>query len=140
MYSSRWTEQEITLLLNDVFLAFSETAYQETNQWYKDGNKLLKKNLQLEPNKLTAKNTILFMGDGMSVTTITATRILEGQMRNKPGEENVLSWEEFPWSAQAKTYNVNSQGADSGACATAYLCGVKTNQGTNKPHLVITTW
>lgn len=84
---------------------------------------------------MTAKNTILFMGDGMSVTTITAARILEGQMKNQVGEENVLSWENFPWSAQAKTYNVNSQGADSGACATAYLCGVKTNQGTNKGHL-----
>ena len=81
---------------------------------------------------MTARNTILFMGDGMSVTTITAARILEGQMRNEPGEGNVLSWENFPWSAQAKTYNVNSQGADSGACATAYLCGVKTNQGKNK--------
>ena len=50
-------------------------------------------------------------------------------MRLKTGEENELSWEKFPWSAQSKTYNVNSQSADSGACATAYLCGVKTNQG-----------
>ena len=114
-----------------------ETAYQDTNLWYKEGDRLLKDNLQLEPNKMTAKNTILFMGDGMGITTITAARILEGQMRNKPGEKNVLSWEKFPWSAQSKTYNVNSQGADSGACATAYLCGVKTNQGTNKRHLLI---
>ena len=65
----------------------------------------------------------------MGITTITAARILEGQMRLKTGEENELSWEKFPWSAQSKTYNVNSQSADSGACATAYLCGVKTNQG-----------
>jgi len=104
------------------------TAYQETNKWYKDGVQLLKKNLLQEPNKDTAKNTILFVGDGMGITTITAARILEGQMRLKTGEENELSWEKFPWSAQSKTYNVNSQSADSGACATAYLCGVKTNQ------------
>jgi len=111
-----------------VLFTKAETSYQETNKWYKDGDKLLKNNLKLEPNKMTAKNAVLFMGDGMSVTTITAARILEGQMKNQVGEENVLSWENFPWSAQAKTYNVNSQGADSGACATAYLCGVKTNQ------------
>ena len=85
--------------------------------------------MQLEPNKAPAKNTILFVGDGMGVTTTTAARILEGQMRGETGEENVLSWEKFPWSAQSKTYNVNSQSADSGACATAYLSGVKTNQG-----------
>lgn len=119
-----------------MYFGVLETAYQETNQWYKDGVKLLKNNLQLEPNKMTAKNTILFMGDGTGITTATAARILEGQMRGGSGEENVLSWEKFPWSAQAKTYNVNSQGADSGACATAYLCGVKTNQGRDKRHFI----
>lgn len=108
---------------------FLEAGYQETSKWYKDGVQLIRDNLRLEPNKNTAKNLILFMGDGMGFTTITATRILEGQMRGETGEENVLSWEKFPWSAQSKTYNVNSQSADSGACATAYLCGVKTNQG-----------
>ncbi|KAL9969141.1 hypothetical protein ACROYT_G021316 [Oculina patagonica] len=117
---------KVTSLL--LLMQATTTAYEETNQWYKDGVKLLKNNLQLEPNKRTAKNTILFVGDGMGVTTTTAARILEGQMRGESGEENVLSWEKFPWSAQSKTYNVNSQGADSGACATAYLCGVKTNQ------------
>ena len=75
------------------------------------------------------------MGDGMGITTTTAARILEGQMRGESGEENVLSWEKFPWSAQSKTYNVNSQGADSGACATAYLCGAKTNQGIKERNL-----
>ena len=66
----------------------------------------MKKNLLQEPNKDTAKNTTLFVGDGMGITTITAARILEGQMRLKTGEENELSWEKFPWSAQSKTYTV----------------------------------
>lgn len=121
-----------TLLVWFISLIFCiqpvDTAYQDTNKWYKNGVQLIKDNLRLEPNKNTAKNTILFMGDGMGITTITAARILDGQMRRETGEENVLSWEAFPWSAQSKTYNVNSQSADSGACATAYLCGVKTNQ------------
>ncbi|XP_015749103.1 PREDICTED: alkaline phosphatase, tissue-nonspecific isozyme-like [Acropora digitifera] len=118
------------MLIAFLFMSQSaHTAYQETNKWYTSGVQLLKNNLLFEPNKKTAKNTILFMGDGMGITTITAARILDGQKRNESGEENILGWERFPWSAQSKTYNVNSQSADSGACATAYLCGVKTNQG-----------
>ena len=65
----------------------------------------------------------------MSITTVTAARILEGQQMNQSGEEHVLSWEKFPWTALAKTYNVNQQVSDSAGTATAYLCGVKTNSG-----------
>jgi alkaline phosphatase len=35
-----------------------------------------------------AKNVILFVGDGMGISTITAARILEGQLRGESGEEN----------------------------------------------------
>ena len=63
------------------------------------------------------------------MTTITAARILDGQMKGQSGEENVLSWETFPWSAQVKTYCVDQQGADSAASATAFLNGIKTNDG-----------
>ena len=83
----------------------------------------------MKPNTKTAKNAILFLGDGMGITTITAARILDGQMKGQTGEENVLSWEEFPWSALAKTYAIDIQGADSASSATAFLNGVKTNDG-----------
>ena len=102
---------------------------QRNNQWYKDGIKLIQDNLKVKPNTNTAKNAILFMGDGMGITTVTAARILDGQLKGKSGEENVLSWEKFPWSAQAKTYAVDKQGADSGASATALLTGIKTRDG-----------
>ena len=102
---------------------------QEKNQWFKDGLQLVKDNLKWKPITHTAKNTILFLGDGMSITTVTATRILEGQQMNQSGEEHVLSWERFPWNALSKTYNVNQQVADSAGTATAFLCGVKTNSG-----------
>ena len=39
---------------------------------------------------------ILFVGDGMSLTTVAAARILEGQRKGAPGEENRLGWETFP--------------------------------------------
>ena len=102
---------------------------QEKNQWFKDGVQLVKNNLKRKPITHTAKNTILFLGDGMSITTVTAARILAGQQMNQSGEENVLSWEHFPWTALSKTYNVNQQVADSAGTATAFLCGVKTNSG-----------
>ena len=73
----------------------------------------------------------------MSITTVTAARILEGQQMNQSGEEHVLSWEKFPWTALAKAYNVNQQVPDSAGTATALLCGVKTDSGkTGSPFQV----
>lgn len=49
------------------------------------------------------KNVILFIGDGMSLTTITAARIYRGQQKKeRSGEELLLSWEEFPETALLK--------------------------------------
>ncbi|MEQ1921517.1 MAG: alkaline phosphatase [Pyrinomonadaceae bacterium] len=76
-----------------------------------------------------AKNVILFMGDGMGISTLTASRIFEGQMRGESGEENRLSFEEFPYSALSKTYQVNQQTADSAPTMSAIITGVKTDEG-----------
>ena len=48
-----------------------------------------------------AKNVILFVGDGMGVTTVTAARILDGQLRGEHGEENELFFETFPYYRKA---------------------------------------
>ena len=77
----------------------------------------------------TAKNVIMFLGDGMSIPTVTATRILEGQMRGDIGEKNQLSFEKFPFTALCKTYNTDQQVPDSAGTATAFLCGVKARRG-----------
>ena len=37
-----------------------------------------------------ARNVILFLGDGMGVSTVTAARILEGQLRGESGEAVAL--------------------------------------------------
>ena len=66
-----------------------------------------------------AKNVILFIGDGMGISTITAARIYEGQKRGQTGEENSLSFERFPNVALVKTYNTNAQVPDSAGTATA---------------------
>lgn len=76
-----------------------------------------------------AKNVILFVGDGMSLTTVAAARILQGQRAGAPGEENRLSWERFPASALSKTYNTDSQTPDSAGTMSAMATGVKTRAG-----------
>ncbi len=76
-----------------------------------------------------AKNVILFLGDGMSLTTVAAARILEGQRNGNPGEENLLSWEQFPATAFSKTYNTDSQTPDSAGTMTAITTGVKSHMG-----------
>lgn len=119
----------VCLSLKPVVPSLTVPANQENNQWFKDGVKLIKDNMKKKPITHTAKNTIFFLGDGMSITTVTAARILAGQQMNQSGEENVLSWEHFPWTALSKTYNVNAQVADSAGTATAFLNGVKTNAG-----------
>lgn len=57
-------------------------------------------NQQLNLNR--AKNIILFLGDGMSITTITSARILKGQRNNQTGEEASLSFEKFPHTALSR--------------------------------------
>ena len=77
----------------------------------------------------SGKNVILFLGDGMGVSTVTAARIFEGQSRGENGEENFLSFEEFPHVALVKTYNVDGQVSDSAGTMTAIMTGVKARVG-----------
>ncbi|XP_071840260.1 alkaline phosphatase-like isoform X2 [Apostichopus japonicus] len=82
-----------------------------------------------ELNKNIAKNVVFFLGDGMGVSTVTAARILKGQLEGNTGEEYFLSWENFPHAALSKTYNTNKQVPDSAGTATAFFCGVKSYEG-----------
>lgn len=65
----------------------------------------------------------------MSLPTVAAARILEGQRKGQPGEENRLSWEQFPATALSRTYNTNSQTPDSAGTMSAMATGVKTRMG-----------
>ncbi|MFN3371830.1 MAG: alkaline phosphatase [Sphingomonadaceae bacterium] len=86
-----------------------------------------------------ARNVILFIGDGMGISTVTAARIFEAQQRAKAaggsfpgfggGEENRLVFERFPHAALVKTYNTNAQVPDSAGTATAMTTGTKTRIG-----------
>jgi len=110
--------------------------------WMEVGKQILNDQLSKDPNTKKAKNMILFLGDGMSHGTVgefsfisylncflttsklAATRMYLG------GEEVKLSFEEFPYTANSKTYCVDKQVADSACTSTAYLTGVKAMGST----------
>uniref|UniRef100_A0A8W8L2U8 Alkaline phosphatase, tissue-nonspecific isozyme n=1 Tax=Magallana gigas TaxID=29159 RepID=A0A8W8L2U8_MAGGI len=113
---------------------FDKSSYSGNGEtkyfWRSEAQTALQDSLKNQPVVGVAKNVIIFLGDGMGVSTVTGGRILKGQLQNKTGEETVLSWEKFPNVALSKTYNQDHQTPDSAGTATAYLCGVKTNMGT----------
>lgn len=98
--------------------------------WRRDGWNAIDKAKQIQYKYGKAKNVILFIGDGMGVSTLTAARIFEGQRRGESGEENRLSFEEFPFSALSKTYSADQQTSDSAPTMSAIITGVKTDEGT----------
>lgn len=97
--------------------------------WYADGKRAIERSKSLVGKTKKAKNVILFIGDGMGISTLTASRILEGQLRGESGEENRLSFEEFPFVALSKTYSANQQTSDSAPTMSAIVTGVKTDEG-----------
>jgi alkaline phosphatase len=122
-------------------LAAAEDArlVQTEDSYYQQGQETLKRILAQRPNTNQAKNVILFIADGMGVSTITAARIFEGQQRGVDGESNVLSFEGFPHAALVKTYAHDAQVSDSAPTAVAMVTGVKTRNdiiGLNQDAMV----
>ncbi|XP_046660963.1 alkaline phosphatase, tissue-nonspecific isozyme-like [Homalodisca vitripennis] len=105
---------------------------QENEVWYwrSQAEQTLRQKLKIKQIEGVAKNVIFFLGDGLSMTTITAARIYLGQLNNRSGEDTKLSFEQFPFTGLAKTYCVDKQVADSACSSTAYLGGVKANYAT----------
>lgn len=79
------------------FLDESSSLYWNVRAQYK-----LRDQLAKEQNENIAKNVIFFLGDGMSIPTVTAARIYWGQSRGYSGEESRLSFEKFPYIGLSK--------------------------------------
>ncbi len=116
----------VTMAANAAALPATQTG----SQWFKTSAQLVSDKTQ-QTKKSQAKNVILFVGDGMGVSTLTAARIYQGQQLpgNQGGEENFLSFEQFPNTALVKTYNTNQQTPDSAGTMTAMATGVKSKAG-----------
>ncbi len=107
--------------------AIQRPAEENADWWYRTGAAAA---VDREAYLGQARNIILFIGDGMGPTTVSAARIFAGQIRGGSGEEHELAFETFPHTALSKTYNTNAQTADSAGTATAMLSGVKTRIGS----------
>ena len=67
------------------------------------------------------KNVIFFLGDGMGMTTMTASRIYA------VGEDGELTMDTLPETAFIKTFSNDAQVTDSAPSMAAYMTGVKMN-------------
>ena len=101
----------------------------DPQDWFEGGRNALEEAKRIQAISGGARNVILFIGDGMGISTVTAARILEGQMRGETGEENLLSFEQLPYLALSKTYSANQQTSDSAPTMSAMMTGAKTNDG-----------
>lgn len=83
---------------DDVLVQLEKTS----KYWFDQAQMALKDRLYKKPNTNVAKNIIFFLGDGMSLTTLTAARIFQGQLHGKRGEESDLWFQKFPNVGLAK--------------------------------------
>ncbi len=113
-------------------LALSSAAHADRahDGWYRAGREAVAERRAAVANTGRAKNVILFVGDGMGLSTITAARILAGQQAGGLGEEHWLSFERLPYTALSRTYNTNQQVPESSGTMTALITGVKTRAGS----------
>lgn len=83
----------------NLFKIFSpESAF-----WYEKAQNSLRGKLEQTLNQNQARNIIFFMGDGMSIPTLTAARTYEVEQSGlRFGERNALFFEKFPYSGLAK--------------------------------------
>jgi len=73
--------------------------------------------------QVSAKNVVLFIGDGMGPAQVTATRNYLAE------QDKTLFFDSLPQTALVKTRSADSIVTDSAASATAFACGELTNNG-----------
>lgn len=109
-------------------------AEQSRGFWMSHGQSLLDAKLNAKQNMNKAKNLVIFIADGMGISTQMAARAYKG------GEEEELSFEKFPFMGLSKTYCINYLVPDSGCTATAILSGIKNNFGTINVNGRVNLW
>lgn len=116
----------------------NELADKENIDYWMDlGMEELLKAGELVHNEQVAKNIIIFVGDGMSIPTVSAARTFKGQHFSKAkgsipeeGSSETIFWEGFPHMGLSKTYSTTTITPDSASTATAMFSGVKTASWT----------
>jgi alkaline phosphatase len=116
------------LLLTGPSVAFSGEP-NPTADYRASGEAELARLKATPPVRTKARNLIIFIGDGMGISTLTAGRIYIGQSLGKDGESYVTTMDGMDYAAMVKTYSHDKQVADSAPTATAIMTGVKTLNG-----------
>ncbi|KAK6751474.1 hypothetical protein RB195_003084 [Necator americanus] len=89
--------------------------------------------LQMNPHLLKAKkpkNVILFIGDGMGISTVASARINKNQMAGNSYLNEPLFFEKFRSGGLVKTSSFSHHVTDSAAGATALVTGRKVDSST----------
>lgn len=96
-----------------IFSRLTRNQYVKSSEYYLDmATEFVHDQLAKEFNKNVAKNVVMYLGDGMSMPTLAATRMYLG------GEEKSLSFEEFPFVGMSKTYCLDYAVPDSACSST----------------------
>jgi alkaline phosphatase len=75
------------------------------------------------PSRGRARNVIVFIGDGMGISTIAATRVMS------VGVDGNLVMDQFPHSALSRTADADHITPDSASTMTSMMTGVNANSG-----------
>ncbi|GLV38224.1 Alkaline phosphatase 12 [Carabus blaptoides fortunei] len=110
-----------TLLLSCLLCLHPVTCREDWRYWKRLAEDDIHEALEHKPNSNVAKNVIIFIGDGMDLTTVTASRIY------KYGEDKLFPFEKFHNIGLLKTYSANKLVPDSSSTATALFTGLKIN-------------
>ena len=103
MFDKYFNRFHLKYSINWLFLSQSSLKAEiDPNYWNQKAKNALNRRLNEKPIVDRAKNVILFVGDGMGITTITPARILKGQLQNRSGEEAILKFEDFPYVSLIK--------------------------------------
>jgi len=98
--------------------------------WKKMGRDDIKRAMETQQLVGQARNVIMFLGDGMGPSTVTAARQLLAQTTDTELPDASLEWDKFYNVGLSKTYNIDRTTPDSAATGTAFLCGQKAMYST----------
>lgn len=106
--------------------AFAQGAAETTAEYRKQAQTELQSRKADARRPDRARNVIIFIGDGMGVSTLAPARILAGETAGVNGEAFVTGMDRLDHTALIKTYSHDHQVSDSAATATAIFAGIKT--------------
>lgn len=95
----------ILLFINSINGGRKDWSIEKNAEFWRElGRQSIEDALKRRENTRIAKNVIIFLGDGMGVSTVTAGRIRKGQVQGELGEDLITEMEQFTHLGLAKTY------------------------------------